>query len=81
MRLHGRFSASPPRTVPPETEVEVLIPDRGTPLEEAFDRRLVDLGIIEPPDGATNVEVDHEPFTPIPNLGEPLSETIIRERR
>ncbi len=64
--------------IPPDTEVEVLIPDAEDEQTQAFLRRLVGLGIIEeirhPMDG-------DEPFEPIPNPGETISDTIIRERR
>ena len=55
-----------------------------TPNEEAdfeLQKRLFELGIlseIKPPSRVTN---DDEPFAPIVIIGEPLSETIIRERR
>jgi hypothetical protein len=70
-----------PLMIPPDTEVEVVVPDREAALEEAFHQRLLDLGIIEPSDPAGDHGPDDEPFTPIPNPGEPISETIIRERR
>ena len=65
-------------TIPPDTEVEVLIPDAEEQQTQAVLQRLLDLGIIK----EIHQPLDNgEPFEPIPNPGEPISDTIIRERR
>jgi hypothetical protein len=75
----------------PDTEVEVLVPnqylvkDPSTPNpdseaqhEEEFLRDLAERGIIA---RAKRPEEWDDSFEPIPNPGEPISDTIIRERR
>ena len=69
--------------IPPETEVEVLVPDNlpgstGAPPEDLHWNHLISTGLIK--ERPRPEEID-DSFGPIPNLGEPISDTIIRERR
>jgi hypothetical protein len=77
--------------IPPDTEVEVLIPNqhrsasRGASgldseerREEEFLRHLAERGVLT---RAKRPEDWDDSFEPIPNPGEPISDTIIRERR
>jgi hypothetical protein len=84
MRVRGIYDGThvrllDPVTIPPNTEVDVLLPDTEEQRQEhEFLQRLLDLGII--------TEIRHpeewdDSFDPVPNPGEPISETIIRERR
>jgi hypothetical protein len=64
--------------LPPDTEVEVLIPDRGTDREEEYWRQLKEAGLVlqRPQRPATERR-----FRPVPISGEPLSQTVIDNRR
>jgi hypothetical protein len=70
--------------IPPDTEVEVLVPDEIDPnasedeQEEAYWKMLREKGIVLQRPRPDLVDDD---FEPIPNPGEPISDTIIRERR
>ncbi len=70
--------------IPPNTEVEVLIPESrsdATAGEESGEphwQRLIEAGLIK--DRPHPEEID-DSFEPIPNPGEPISDTITRERR
>jgi hypothetical protein len=77
--------------IPPNTEVEVLVPDQqsaamtGEPdpgsaeqRDEEYLRRLAESGIIT---RARCPEEWDDSFEPVQIEGEPISETIIRERR
>jgi hypothetical protein len=58
---------------PPLTEAELA--------DQEAQRRLLAAGIISEIKPSRRVPTETERFTPIPIQGEPLSETIIRERR
>jgi hypothetical protein len=70
--------------IPPDTEVEVLVPDQADTSasaedeEDAYWEMLREKGIVLQRPRQDLVDDDSEP---IPNPGEPISETIIRERR
>jgi hypothetical protein len=67
-----------PLNLPPNTTVEVLIiPEPQEDGETTYWERLADLGLLTT--GPT--ESAPEAFEPIPIQGEPISETIIQERR
>ncbi len=58
---------------PPLTEAELA--------DQEAQRRLLAAGVISEIKPSRRVPTETERFTPIPIQGEPLSETIIRERR
>ena len=70
--------------IPPDTEVEVLVPEESDAAateeewEAAYWKKLKEAGLVV--QRARPDELDDD-FEPIPILGEPSSETIIRERR
>ena len=63
--------------IPPETEVEVIAPDE-TNLEEEYWRRLIEAGLVRERRRRMTGE---RTFTPIQVEGEPLSQTVIDNRR
>ena len=68
-----------PVAIPPETEVDVLVPEpASSPEEDEYWRTLREKGIVLRRPRMTDTDDD---FEPIPNPGEPVSDTIIRERR
>lgn len=64
--------------VPPETEVEVLVSATDDGRDDDHWQRLIDAGVIAARPHPNDLD---DSFEPIPNLGEPISDTIIRERR
>lgn len=64
--------------VPPQTEVEVLVSDADSGREDDHWQRLIDAGVIAERPHPDDLD---DSFEPIPNGGEPISDTIIRERR
>jgi hypothetical protein len=67
-----------PLEVPPETEVEVLVPEPSPSDEDEYWRRLREAGLVlKRPEPTT----EERNFTPIQIEGEPLSQTIIDNRR
>ena len=67
-----------PVSLPPDTAVEVLIPEQNAELERAYWQRLLELGLlleVRPPPS------DEQPFTPVTVTGPPISQTLIEERR
>ena len=67
-----------PVTMPPDTKVEVLIPEVNGESEQSYWQRLVELGLVSEIRRRSPTE---KPFTPIRVLGIPVSQTIIDERR
>lgn len=67
-----------PITLPPDTKVEVLIPEVNGESEQSYWQRLVELGLVREIRRRSPTE---KPFTPIQVLGIPISQTIIDERR
>ena len=67
-----------PVTLPPDTKVEVLIPEVNSESEQSYWQRLVELGLVSEVRRRSPTE---KPFTPIQVLGIPVSQTIIDERR
>ncbi|MCI0397433.1 MAG: hypothetical protein L0332_20515 [Chloroflexi bacterium] len=67
-----------PVSLPPDTSVEVLIPEETDDQEEIYWQRLYELGLIKEIRSAAK---EARPFAPIQVTGEPVSQTIIRERR
>lgn len=66
-----------PVSLPPNTEVEVLIPETASADEEAYWTRLLELGLIQ----EVRPSYKASPFTPRQVSGKSVSETIIEERR
>jgi hypothetical protein len=67
-----------PVALSPDTKVEVLIPDTPGNAEQAYWRRIVELGLLKE---FRPRPVSSKPFTPVPISGLPVSQTIIDERR
>ena len=71
-----------PLAIPPNTEVEVVVPDAGAgeaEREDLYWKRLQELGIVREPRRIPPEE--DPPFTPVPITGEPIAQTIIDSRR
>ncbi len=71
--LDSMLALSPVQGAPPLTEGELA--------DQEAQRRLLAAGVISEIKPSRRVPTGTELFTPIPIEGEPLSETIIRERR
>ena len=71
--LDHKLGALDAQSGPPLTEAEQA--------DQEAQRRLLAAGIISEIKPSRRVPTETERFTPIPIQGEPLSETIIRERR
>ncbi len=67
-----------PVSLPPNTEVEVLVPELGESNEQAYWERLLALGLIKE---VKKPIVNGSDFEPITVAGKPVSETIAEERR
>ena len=67
-----------PVTIPPNTEVEVIVPESEDGQEPAFLQLRLEAAIIS---DIRRPASEDQPLMPLPNAGEPLSDTIIRERR
>ena len=67
-----------PVSMAPNTAVEVLVPEQDEDKEQAYWQLLLDQGLIKE---VRPRPVDETPFTPVQVTGEPLSQTIIDERR
>ncbi|MBI5292729.1 MAG: hypothetical protein HY872_12715 [Chloroflexi bacterium] len=67
-----------PVTWSPDTKVEVLIPDTPGDAEQAYWRRIVELGLLKE---FRPRPVSPGTFTPVQIGGLPLSQTILDERR
>jgi hypothetical protein len=89
MRVRGVYDGVSVRLledvdIAPDTEVEVLVPKQvpgpqtGEQRDDAFWQQLIDSGLIS---SRPRPELIDDSFEPIPNPGEPISDTIIRERR
>lgn len=84
IKVRGRYNGAnidllDPISLPPDTEVEVLIPDIETEERETiFWETLKSQGLLRDIHSVSNEE---EPFEPIVISGKPMSETIIKERR
>ena len=71
--LDSRLAVSAVQGKPPLTEGELA--------DQEAQRRLLAAGVISEIKPLRRISTGTERFTPIPIQGEPLSETIIRERR
>jgi hypothetical protein len=71
--LDRKLTSPAVRAEPPLTEAERA--------DQEAQRRLLAAGVISEIKPSRRVPTETERFTPIPIQGEPLSETIIRERR
>ena len=69
---------SEPLPLPPNSPVEVIILEPSTERENAYWRKLLDMGLIKSIPPRTRQELD---FRPVPVTGDPVSQTIIEERR
>ena len=63
-----------PVSLLPNTPVEVLIPEQ----EQAYWQQLIELGLVKE---VRTPPTEDQPFTPIRVTGDPISQTIIEERR
>ena len=67
-----------PITLPPDTKVEVLIPDIADEPERAYWQRLIEVGLVKE---VRRRSTAHQFFRPIQVVGAPLSQNIVDERR
>ena len=67
-----------PVSLSPNTTVEVLIPDQNADKEQLYWQSLIEKGLIKE---VRALSSDDQPFTPVRVTGEPVSQTIIEERR
>ena len=67
-----------PLTLPPNTEVEILIPEQAIDEEEAYLEELLALGLMKEVKPSSTT---FAPVEPVTLTGKPLSDTIIEERR
>lgn len=63
-----------PVSLLPNTPVEVLIPEQ----EQAYWQQLIELGLVKE---VRTPPTEDQPFTPVRVTGDPISQTIIEERR
>ena len=84
IKIRGRYTGEnivllDPISLPPNTEVEILVPDVQLDVQEQlYWDRLVTEGLIKEIRPKSEEE---ESYIPIKVVGKPLSETIIEERR
>jgi hypothetical protein len=83
LRVRGVYDGSKitlldPVSLAPNTPVEVLIPESAEDMEHYFWQRLLEVGLIT---AVRPHPTEDSPFTPVPISGEPISQTIIEERR
>jgi hypothetical protein len=71
--LDSKLACSPTSSQPPLTEEELA--------DQEAQRRLFEAGLLSEIKPPRRVSTGTEEFTPIVIKGEPLSETVIRERR
>ena len=69
---------SEPLPLPPNSTVEVLILEDSTDKEAVYWRHLLDLGLIK---SIRPLLSDTQEFTPVHVTGDPVSQTVIEERR
>lgn len=69
-----------PVSIPPNTTVEVLIPETESDKEKDYWNRLRDMGLISGMRSTPDRNGERH-FEPIVVSGQPLSETILEERR
>jgi hypothetical protein len=71
-----------PVSLAPDTLVEVLIPETAKEQKQewAFLKKLVEKGLLTSIEAALSLH-EEVPFEPVSIQGEPLSQTIIKERR
>jgi hypothetical protein len=69
---------SEPLPLPPNSAVEVLILDSSTDVEGAYWQQLLDQGLVK---GVAAQPAKERLFTPVQVTGDPISQTIIEERR
>ena len=67
-----------PISLPPNTAVEVIIAEPENEREQLYHQRLVTLGLLKE---RPEVAFEATPYTPVHVNGEPLSQTIIEDRR
>ena len=63
-----------PVSLLPNTPVEVLIPEQ----EQAYWQQLIELGLVKE---VRTPPIEDQSFTPVRVTGDPISQTIIEERR
>ena len=67
-----------PLPLPPNSTVEVLIPELSTDREDIYWRQLLNLGLVK---RICPQPTEAQAFTPVRVTGAPVSQTIIEERR
>ena len=66
---------------PASGETKIIDEGDSTAVDQELQRRLFDQGLLSEIKPSSRETGDRRPFTPIKIQGEPLSETVIRERR
>ncbi len=67
-----------PLPLPPNSTVEVLVPEQAIDMEQVYWQRLISLGLIKE---VRPQPTDDRAFTPVYVTGAPVSQTIIGKRR
>jgi hypothetical protein len=67
-----------PLPLPPNSAVEILILEPSTDVEEVYWQQLLDQGLIKE---IRPQPTEEQPFIPVHVTGDPISQTIIEERR
>ena len=67
-----------PLPLPPNSTVEVLIPEPSTDREDVYWKQLLNLGLVK---RVRPQPTEAHKFTPVHVTGAPVSQTIIEERR
>jgi hypothetical protein len=67
-----------PLTLPPDTAVEVLVPEVGEKPEQRYWQRLVELGLVKE---IRERQATYNTFLPVPIQGGSIAQDIIAERR
>jgi hypothetical protein len=67
-----------PLPLPPNSAVEVLVPEQAVDMEQVYWQRLISLELIKE---VRPQPTDDVAFTPVHVTGAPVSQTIIEERR
>ncbi len=69
---------SEPLPLPPNSVVEVLIPEPSTDAEAAYWQQLLSRGLVQE---VRPRRTEEQHFTPVHATGTPISQTMIEERR
>jgi hypothetical protein len=84
MRVQGIYDGEKivlvePLPLPPNSRVEVIVPGSRDSIEESYWEKLAGMGLVMP--APTDAPEAGETFEPVSIEGEPVSRTIIENRR